>query len=60
MVSMCFQGVIINIIMLIMALNGTFDRRGHYLMIEKRVYTGTLLILYGYSYSPASTCFKLK
>lgn len=30
-----FSGVIINIIMLIMALNGTFDRKGHYLMIEK-------------------------
>ena len=30
-----FSGVIINIIMLIMAWNGTFDRRGHYLMIEK-------------------------
>src|SRR4030095_5095358 len=25
-----FSGVIINIIMLIMAINGTFDRRGHY------------------------------
>jgi len=30
-----FSGVIINIIMLIMAWNGDFDRRGHYLMIEK-------------------------
>ena len=30
-----FSGVIINIIMLIMGWNGTFDRRGHYLMIEK-------------------------
>jgi cytochrome c oxidase subunit 3 len=30
-----FSGVIINIIMLIMVLRGTFDRRGHYLMIEK-------------------------
>ncbi|MFN4006791.1 MAG: cytochrome c oxidase subunit 3 [Chitinophagaceae bacterium] len=30
-----FSGVIINIIMLIMTLNGTFERRGHYLMIEK-------------------------
>src|SRR5258706_12919984 len=30
-----FSGVIINIIMLIMVLKGTFDRRGHYLMIEK-------------------------
>lgn len=30
-----FSGVIINIIMLIMAWNGTFERRGHYLMIEK-------------------------
>ena len=30
-----FSGVIINIIMLLMAWNGAFDRRGHYLMIEK-------------------------
>lgn len=30
-----FTGVIINIIMLIMALNNTFEKRGHYLMIEK-------------------------
>ena len=30
-----FSGVIINIIMLTMAQNGTFDRKGHYLMIEK-------------------------
>ena len=30
-----FSGVIINIIMLIMAAGGSFDRRGHYLMIEK-------------------------
>jgi cytochrome c oxidase subunit 3 len=30
-----FSGVIINIIMLIMAQKGVFDRRGHYLMIEK-------------------------
>ena len=30
-----FSGVIINVIMLIMVLKGTFDRRGHYLMIEK-------------------------
>jgi cytochrome c oxidase subunit 3 len=30
-----FSGVIINIIMLIMAYKGVFDRRGHYLMIEK-------------------------
>jgi cytochrome c oxidase subunit 3 len=30
-----FSGVIINIIMLTMAWNGTFDRKGHYLMIEK-------------------------
>ena len=30
-----FSGVIINIIMLIMATQGTFDRKGHYLMIEK-------------------------
>ena len=30
-----FSGVIINSIMLIMANNGVFDRKGHYLMIEK-------------------------
>ena len=30
-----FSGVIINMIMLIMAQKGSFDRRGHYLMIEK-------------------------
>jgi cytochrome c oxidase subunit 3 len=30
-----FSGVIINIIMLIMTSKGVFDRRGHYLMIEK-------------------------
>ncbi|NJE06656.1 cytochrome oxidase subunit III, partial [Thermococcus sp. M36] len=30
-----FSGVIINIIMLIMTLNGVFEKRGHYLMIEK-------------------------
>jgi cytochrome c oxidase subunit 3 len=30
-----FSGVIINIIMLLMAQRGVFDRRGHYLMIEK-------------------------
>ena len=30
-----FSGVIINLIMLIMAQKGVFDRRGHYLMIEK-------------------------
>jgi cytochrome c oxidase subunit III len=30
-----FSGVIINIIMYIMAANGTFDRKGHYAMIEK-------------------------
>jgi len=30
-----FSGVIINIIMLIMTSRGVFDRRGHYLMIEK-------------------------
>jgi cytochrome c oxidase subunit 3 len=30
-----FSGVIINIIMLTMAWNGTFERKGHYLMIEK-------------------------
>jgi cytochrome c oxidase subunit 3 len=30
-----FSGVIINIVMLIMTYKGVFDRRGHYLMIEK-------------------------
>ncbi len=30
-----FSGVVINIIMLIMTLNNTFERKGHYLMIEK-------------------------
>jgi cytochrome c oxidase subunit 3 len=30
-----FSGVVINIIMLTMVLRGVFDRRGHYLMIEK-------------------------
>ena len=30
-----FSGVIINIIMLIMTTKGVFDRKGHYLMIEK-------------------------
>src|SRR5215831_16653883 len=30
-----FSGVVINIIMLIMAQRGSFDKRGHYLMIEK-------------------------
>jgi len=30
-----FSGVVINIIMLIMAWTGVFDRKGHYLMIEK-------------------------
>jgi len=30
-----FSGVVINIIMLIMTWQGTFERRGHYLMIEK-------------------------
>jgi cytochrome c oxidase subunit 3 len=30
-----FSGVIINIIMLIMAQKGVFERKGHYLMIEK-------------------------
>jgi cytochrome c oxidase subunit III len=29
------SGVVINIIMLLMTLNGAFDRKGHYLMIEK-------------------------
>jgi cytochrome c oxidase subunit 3 len=30
-----FSGVIINVIMLIMAQTGVFERKGHYLMIEK-------------------------
>ena len=30
-----FSGVVINIIMLLMAQSGVFERRGHYLMIEK-------------------------
>ena len=30
-----FSGVMINIIMLVMTINGVFDRRGHYQMIEK-------------------------
>lgn len=30
-----FSGVIINIIMLIMTLSGVFEKKGHYLMIEK-------------------------
>jgi len=30
-----FSGVIINIVMLMMTARGVFDRRGHYLMIEK-------------------------
>lgn len=30
-----FSGVVINIIILIMTINGTFEKRGHYLMIEK-------------------------
>ncbi|MFD2285744.1 cytochrome oxidase subunit III [Pedobacter petrophilus] len=30
-----FSGVIINIIVLIMTINGTFEKRGHYLMVEK-------------------------
>jgi cytochrome c oxidase subunit III len=30
-----FSGVVINVIILILSLNGTFDRRGHYLMVEK-------------------------
>ena len=29
------SGVIINIIILIMTINGTFEKRGHYLMVEK-------------------------
>ena len=35
MASTFFSGVIINIVMLIMTARGVFDRRGHYLMIEK-------------------------
>jgi cytochrome c oxidase subunit 3 len=30
-----FSGVMINIIILVMTINGTFERRGHYLMVEK-------------------------
>jgi cytochrome c oxidase subunit 3 len=30
-----FTGVMINIIILCMTINGTFERRGHYLMVEK-------------------------
>jgi cytochrome c oxidase subunit III len=30
-----FSGVVINFIILLMALNGNFDRKGHYLMVEK-------------------------
>ncbi len=30
-----FSGVVINVIMLIMNMKGVFDRKGHYLMIEK-------------------------
>lgn len=30
-----FTGVVINIIILIMTINGTFEKRGHYLMVEK-------------------------
>ena len=30
-----FSGVVINIIILIMTINGTFERRGHYLVVEK-------------------------
>jgi cytochrome c oxidase subunit 3 len=30
-----FSGVIINIIILIMTINGTFEKKGHYLMVEK-------------------------
>ncbi|WP_343533561.1 cytochrome c oxidase subunit 3 [Pedobacter sp.] len=30
-----FSGVVINIIILCMVINGTFERRGHYLMVEK-------------------------
>ena len=30
-----FSGVVINVIILIMTLKGSFDRKGHYLMVEK-------------------------
>ena len=30
-----FSGVVINFIVLLMTLNGSFDRKGHYLMVEK-------------------------
>ncbi|MFI5451046.1 cytochrome c oxidase subunit 3 [Pedobacter sp. UC225_61] len=30
-----FSGVVINIIILCMTINGTFEKRGHYLMVEK-------------------------
>ncbi|MBC6109064.1 cytochrome c oxidase subunit 3 [Pedobacter fastidiosus] len=30
-----FTGVLINIIILVMTINGTFERKGHYLMVEK-------------------------
>ena len=30
-----FSGVIINIVILIMTMNGVFEKRGHYLMVEK-------------------------
>ncbi|RZK49986.1 MAG: cytochrome oxidase subunit III [Pedobacter sp.] len=30
-----FSGVVINIIILLMVINGVFERRGHYLMVEK-------------------------
>jgi cytochrome c oxidase subunit III len=30
-----FSGVVINFIILLMTLNGSFDRKGHYLMVEK-------------------------
>jgi cytochrome c oxidase subunit III len=30
-----FSGVVINIVMLLMTISGVFERRGHYLMIEK-------------------------
>jgi cytochrome c oxidase subunit 3 len=30
-----FTGVLLNIIILIMTINGTFEKRGHYLMVEK-------------------------
>ena len=50
-----FSGVVINIIIFFMALNGVFERRKHYEMLKRQVYTGTLSTLFGYSYSHSST-----